>query len=546
MKNLKKVLSLVVVFVMLFSLAIPAFAAETGTTTYTITINNTAEGHEYAAYQIFDGELKDGKLAKITWGSGVSLEGDAKLTVTVGDEPIELDAAGWAEKLSTEKDDSALLKAFADAVSEKLTTPAGTSTEDAGPYTITGLADGYYLVKDTKAVSGQDSWTRYILKVAGADVSVAPKSSTPSLEKEVLDNNDSDSNDPTNGWGETADHDIGDSVSFRLIGTLPSTYADYARYRYVFHDKLSDGLDFDGEESVSVKVVTGDDPYAETDIELDFVVDEEPEDGCSFHVVFKNLKLYEDLTADHKIIVYYTATLNGEAVIGNDGNPNDAKLQFSNDPNYKGKGKPEDDEPDEPTGDTPWDTVVVFTYQLDVTKVDEEGDPLDGAEFTLYKWVEYVEGQLPELPAGWVSAAGDDNAPEAKNDNGEWVKVGTKISPENGEFSFKGLDDGDYVLVETKAPDGYNKAANIEFTISAEDDGEKLTEVDFGNDQIANGEDGASGKTGVGTTEVENKTGTQLPSTGGIGTVILCVVGGLLVVMTGVLLVSKRRMKGLV
>lgn len=550
MKTLKKLFVFALALAMLSCLALTAFAEED---TYTITINNDKTGHTYGAYQVFAGTLSNGKLTGITWGDGVTLTGED--TLKVGE--TELDAAGWADLLAAEEYDSDLLKAFADAISAKLADATATSGEPAdGKYTISGLDAGYYLVKDDAAVSGEDSATRYILKVTN-DTEVSPKSSTPSVDKQVLDTNDSNSAvDGEEHWNETADHDIGDHVSFRLIGTLPSTYADYKSYKYIFHDTMSAGLTLDV-DSITAKVVTGEgteeDPY-ETVEEItltkgtDYKVVTDTDDDCTFHVVFSNLKTVEGLTADHKIMVEYTAELNENAVIGVDGNPNEVKLQFSNDPNYEKSGEPGDDDDDEPTGETPPDKVIVFTYELDVNKVDEKNEALPGAGFTLYKkidgdWkaIKFAPYYGPDKTDGevlyYVVAEYVDNYDETS-------KECELSAADMTEFKFAGLDDGEYKLVESTVPAGYNQAADIEFTITAthDDTKEELVEVKFGEDDkvITDGQDT---DLGIGTTDVVNHSGLELPETGGIGTTIFYIVGGLLVVSAGVLLITKSRMK---
>lgn len=578
MKTQKKVLALaltlVLAFVMTLSLAVTAFAdpneEATTPTTYKITIENTNKDHVYEAYQIFKGDYSDGVLSNIEWGAGVTLQGTD--TLTVGNDTLT--ATEWANKLSGELYDSDLAKAFADAVSKVLaTTATGTSTaltSDDGAvtgYEINGLAAGYYLVKDQKeSLDGaNDTYTRFILKVVG-NSTVAPKGDKPKVEKKVKDKNDSTGN--ASGWQDSADHDIGDTVEFQLKGTLPTNFDEYTRYKYVFHDTLSDGLTYNKDAKVYVEHEDG----SRDEVTTYFDIDEEDGQLTVKCVNLKMSKFTPKLVSSDKIIVEYTATLNGDAVVGVPGNPNEVYLEYSNDPNYKGEGKKDDEEDDdEPTGDTPKDKVVVFTYQLDGTKVDENDDPLAGAGFTLYKWVDYLPDNaeaeeptyknktLPALPEDWDKTVytGTDLTP--KSDHGTWIVVKElDVTGSDGKFGFKGLDDGEYVLVETTVPDKYNKADDIYFTISADhevlDDDPELTELNITFKQgstegtwaanlHAEGEytgkyDGTFGG------NIENNKGTSLPSTGGIGTTIFYIVGGLLVVFTGVLLITKSRMRG--
>jgi LPXTG-motif cell wall-anchored protein len=159
-------------------------------------------------------------------------------------------------------------------------------------------------------------------------------------------------------------------------------------------------------------------------------------------------------------------------------------------------------------GETVKDVVIVFTYEYDVNKVDGAGEALTGAGFTLYKKV-----------------------------GSEWVAVGNEIvGGDITTFEFKGLDSGDYKLVETTVPTGYNKADDIEFTITASYD-IKSNNPQFHKLTI----NGKEYTTGIVVTEVENLTGTELPSTGGIGTTIFYVAGGILVVGAAVMLIAKKR-----
>ena len=581
MKSLKKVIVVVLALVMLSSMVLTPFAA--GEDGHTITINNNESGHTYEAYQIFGGELSsDGKLANIVWGTGI----DAS-KLTDGEKLEGKTAKEWADALSGKGFDSDEAKAFAAAVSKVLSETKVSSTRKADNtgYEIKGLADGYYFVKDSDgSLAGTaDAYTRFILEVVGQDVSANPKSSTPSVDKQVFDINDSKANDKGN-WDETADHDIGDHVPFRLIGTLPSTYDDYYSYKYVFHDKLSSGLTLD-KDSIKVSVWTettedGEDvityngkKYKAQLIDIEDAYTVGDCDDCSFTVSFANLKdeALKDLgiTKDSLIVVDYTALLNENAVVGNNGNPNDVYLEFSNNPNWKGNGEDDDnpDEPDEPTGKTPKDTVVVFTYELDVDKVKdtEDGDALAGAGFTLYKKnkdgeykavsfkiVKQDDGTVRAVVASAEEIEAWNNADSEEAKQALGYTIVTELTGEQiSKFQFVGLDDGDYKLEETTTPKGYNTIAPIEFTVEAthsevKTDEGKVTEVKFvvvgDNATITAGDDGTNGKIGVGNTKIVNKAGTTLPETGGIGTTIFYVVGGLMVALAVVLLVTKKRM----
>ena len=508
MKATKKLLAMILSMIMVLAMAAPAFAAEGN---YSITITNDESGHTYEAYQVFAGDLSGETLSNVTWGDGVN--GDALLTALKADDTIGTsfadckDAADVAEVLATFSDDSVNLDAFAAVVGDSLSDTKGTSTEGSGSYTISGLAAGYYFVKDADdSVTGNDAYTKFMLNVV-KDTTVTPKSDVPESEKKVKDTNDTDGT--TTGWQDSADWDIGDKVPFQLKGTVASNYADYDSYTFIFHDKESAGLTFDP-DSVVVKVdgVEIESGYEVKSSDLD--------DDCTFEVVFDDLKDIESVHAGSVITVEYESELNTNAVIGSAGNPNTMRLEFSNNPNDDQEGTPS-------TGKTPEDTVIVFTYKTVINKIDGENKPLTGAEFTLQKKVKDEEAE-----GGY-----------------RWEDITVVKNEEGTTFTFSGLDDGDYRLTETKTPDGYNTIDPIEFTITAEHDilsaNPALTEL---NCNKVTGEITFTSNTGEGslTADVVNQSGATLPETGGIGTTIFYIVGGILVVTAGILLITKKRM----
>lgn len=524
MKKMKRLLGVLLAAVMVLAMNITAFAANT----YTITIKNSNTGHLYEAYQVFSGDLSENILSNVKWGAGV--KGAELLTALKSDSSIGNSfttcgtAADVAKVLEGFANNSGEIDAFAAVVGKHLSdSAAGTSTTEPsdGKYSITGLSAGYYFVKDSNKVSENDASTKFILKLTD-NTEVTPKSSVPTVEKKVQEEDYTADNTYGNGYNDVADWDIGDAVPFKLIGTLPSTYDDYDTYKYVFHDTLSDGLTYNGDVKVyyaSDKAGTG-----KQDITSSFTT---TPSGNEITVTCENLKNVTGVTKNSCIIVEYTAKLNTDAVIGLDGNTNEVYLEFSNNPNAGGEGE---------TGNTPTDKVIVFTYELDTTKVDgEDNTKLPNAEFKLKnsegKWVTVDSaGKV----TGWVE--GEDNGSTLKSD-------------EQGLFKVIGLDDGTYYLKETKAPDGYNELKNeIEIVITAATsngqnwDGtpaNALTKLDVT----------AGGKAGTGNTNsgiagitVENNKGATLPETGGIGTTIFYVVGGILVIGAAVLLITRRRM----
>ena len=488
MKHSKKIASLFLALVMALALAVPAFADET----YSITINNSTEGHTYEAYQIFTGDLYDGTLSNIEWGSGVSEAGKTALG----------DAAAKAETIKT-ADDAA---AFAKEVAGYLGTVAGSaSTVTDGKYVIPGLAAGYYLIKDQEGslTGDHDSYTSYILEVV-KDVDVDPKNTgTPEVVKKVQDINDSkDSSITDNAWQDSADHDIGDKVPFQLTATLADNVSSYTTYKVVFHDTLSEGLTYNNDAKVT---------FNSTDVTSSFTITSAVNaDGSTTLTISCDDVKALGAGNSSVITVEYTATLNENAIIGSAGNPNKVYLEYSNNPHNSTE-----------TGKTPEDTVIVFTYKTIINKVDGEDKALTGAAFKL----------------------------EKKLSDNTWKLIKEFTVDEanpTSTFTFTGLDDGTYKLTETVTPASYNTIDPITFSITAthsdgaepaltELNGNKITgEIDF-TENIPAGSLSAN---------VINNKGAELPSTGGMGTTIFYVVGSILVLAAVVLLVTKKRMSG--
>ena len=354
MKLTKRMISAVLVLALMLALSGLAIAADPAG--FTVTIDKTASGHSYAAYQVFTGDLSGNVLSTVQWGTGVdkdALLGALKTDKTTGlDFSACTDAAGVAKVLSDNNTNEAAVKAFAQIVGQHLASaPTAVSSESSASYTISGLAAGYYFIKDAGTVSGDDAYTRYMLQIV-KDVEVSPKSSVPSVEKKVKENDKyTEDGGYGAGYNDVADYNIGDTVPFELIGTLPDKYADYTTYKYAFHDTASAGLTID---AGSVKVFAG-----TTDITASFTI---TLSGQELTVSCDDLKPITSLEAGSKIVVKYNATLNANAEIGLPGNPNQVYLTFSNNPNQGGEGD---------TGTTPVDKVIVFTYELDTTKTDE-------------------------------------------------------------------------------------------------------------------------------------------------------------------------------
>ena len=486
-----------------FAGASTATAEESTSAKYQITVPET-DTHTYDAYQIFKGDLNDAGtvLSNITAGS------DFKEKNAAGTDGANLTAAQAAEQIATGTyaDDTAKLAAI--QAFAKLSTVYGSVSKDSPLSAV----PGYYLFKDKDSTADKnDAATLFIVKVVG-NQEIERKANQPSVEKKVQDTNDSDGT--TSGWRDSADYDVTDEVPFQLTATLPTDAADFAaykNYKLVFHDSQSEGLTFNNDITVkySDKVVSSD-SYTVDTTGLN--------EGETFRVTINDVKTVKDtdgqpiaVTAGGKFTVAYSSTLNEKSIIGAQGNPNKVSLEYSNNPNVGGEGE---------TGKTPEDTVIVFTYQLDVNKnFNATVNDNDLPEFTLYKKV----------------GADDYTKKVAK------VKV---VKNSDGKYvaSFPRVDDGLYKLVETKVPDGFNKADDTYLEIKATHD-ETAESPALKNLTITVKNVETKGDTATGTvaTSVVNKKGSNLPSTGGMGTVLLYVAGIAVFVLAGATLVMALR-----
>ena len=325
------------------------------------------------------------------------------------------------------------------------------------------------------------------------------------MQNAKCDKNDSDTSEDGESWQDSADYDIGDEVPYLLTAALPDNVSDYTSYTLRFVDTMSRGLTY-VKDSAEVfvngkfagKVEPSNDAYTGAE--------DKYEGGTVLTWDLGDIKAAPYNAGDNAVItIKYNATLNENAVMGSDGNPNKMHIEFSNNPNGEGMGE------------TPDDTNIVFTYKVVVNKVDEDREPLAGAEFTL----------------------------EKQSSDESWTTIDRlTISENQATFSFTGLDDGTYRLSETKTPDGYNTIDPIIFTITAEheilSDDPRLTSLN-GNSATGEITFEATPEDGSLTTDVVNKSGAELPETGGMGTTIFYVLGAILVLGAGVLLIARRR-----
>lgn len=493
MKHAKKLASLLMALVMVLGMSVgttvTAFAANTNA--HTITITNDKSGHTYTAYQVFAGDISAGKLTNVEWGSGVN--GADVLADLVKLEPYKdcKSAEDVADVLVSFGDDSAQLDAFAKVVGTHLTTVAGTSTQTASPYTISVTGDGYYFVKDSGTIGTDDAATKYILKVVG-DVTVKAKAETPSIDKVIVN---ADSANGSKGKGTA--QDVGSVVNFELTSKVPAMDG-YDTYTYIVNDTMSAGLTFNNDVAVTI----GGEAYT------NFTV---AQNGQSFTITFNNF-ITQKAKAGNAIVITYSATIN-EKALTTDKETNTVNLEYSNNPNDNtSKGK------------TPDSIVYVYDFDIVIDKYtgnEATGTRLAGAKFVLKnasgKYYYYNESAKK---VEWKDALSE--ATEVTTD-------------QSGAAKFQGLDSGTYYLHETEAPAGYNllkEDVTVTITATYGDDGQ----ITSSSATLANNGQYQQVQ------KIENKSGATLPSTGGMGTTLLYIIGAILVVGAGVLLVARRRM----
>lgn len=474
MKHAKKIASLLLALVMVFALATTAFAeGETGS----ITINDAVVGQTYTIYQILDLESYNASANayayKATTAWNTFINSDA-----IKGTYVEVDAQGYV----TWKDDAdaaAFAKAAQKYAKDNSITNQGSVTATTTTVSFTGLDLGYYLVDTTLG-------TLCSLDTTNPNVVMEEKNEVPTNVKTVEE-------DSTGNYGEKNDADIGQTVNFKSTIT-----AQAGAENYVFHDTMSTGLTYTGVTGITLNGTTVEDSNYT-------VVTEGLTDGCTFEVRFTQA-FCDTLKANDQIVISYTATLNENAVIAGEGNPNTSKVSYGDSSNTKYT-------PDSQTKTYTWD-VDVFKY----TKDGETEKALAGAKFTLSK---NADGSNP------IALVSEGNNVYRVAKTGETGTVTEITTDATGKFTIKGLDADTYYLTETAAPAGYNKLAG------------PVTIV-IGKSGVVNGTDEAP--QGVDEVKVLNQSGTELPSTGGIGTTIFYILGSILLVGAVVLLVTKKRM----
>lgn len=532
-----------------FAGASTAMAAE-GDVTITIGSETTpaSVGDVYAGYRLFDEtEATVGEKTNVAYQKRTNWNHYDKVAEAITD--VDSSATLTADSKVDDfvaaigKFDSTKTKRFAENLYKSLkedgvAADANSAAVAAGAFSTTlSGPQGYYLIVQTTAANDAGkTMSAVIVNTAGqAGVTVSPKKDTVTVSKKVQENMDGVNNPASeDNWGTAADYNIGDYVKFQLTGSLPTDYADYTSYEYTFHDTADQGLTFVNDTTHPVKVYAVNDNNKvelKQDTLTGYQVLTSDINGETFNVKFADLKKAQaektgdtvNITSSTQIVVEYYAQLNENAVLGSNGNQNKVYLQFSNNKYGEGTGKTEEHK------------VTVFTFKLEVTKygkTDSDKEALNGAGFTLYK-------------ATKVNPADSD-----------YAKVGDEVQHTNGNvFDFTGLDSGYYKIVETTTPKGYNTIDPITFTVtatynSADEPGTltDLTVTDVKVGGVASAEQTFTVNRGTGEagtaqikTDVVDIPGNKLPSTGGMGTVLLYVAGIAVFVLAGATLVMALR-----
>ncbi len=498
---MKRTLTAILAVVLMLALCIPAFAVET-TPTGTITVNNASPDQTYSVYKMLDLDSYNPTTKSYSykiidvWKNFFTTyqidKGDA-YTITDGL------YVTWAvsSTVTTAQMEQLALAAIAYATEHNIQATATVTTSESDENAqFTGLDLGYYLIESTVgSLCG--------LTTTDPEGVINAKNNPPTIDKEVKEDVDS-------SWGDTNDESLFKTISFRTKVTIMHGAKDY-----VLHDNMSAGLTLD---PASIKVTSdaeGNSPIAATNYTVvttgeglnhaNDSVEEHKNIVCDFHIEFKKEYL-DSISATTVVYAHYTAVLNENAVIGGDGNPNEAWLDYGE------------------NSHTTHDKTVTYTYEFDIVKTDSSANLLDGAVFYIYN-DDSCEWPLPIREV-------TKNVYEVVALGGKMWEYKAEEIPikivNGGPTTIRGLDGNTtYYLKEVQAPEGYNVLINAQ-----------SVQLQSSNSKAVVSE----GKYQNGGVQVINKTGSELPETGGLGTTLFITFGSLIAVAAGVLLITKVRM----
>lgn len=564
MKRIKKIASLLLALVMVFAMTLTAFATETNNTTEnnpkgSITINDSTTvsvaGKTFKAYKILDVKLvgNNGFVYTVPTELKNFYTERYGLTGNEGDFDAQV-----VEKINAETDMFAFAKAaLAAAKTANINPGTATAGENATSVTIGNLPLGYYVVEDTATTKPVSA---LILDTTNPTVSINIKADQPSIDKKI--DGDSDTDESTTGDVKNNNAAVGDKVPYKVTSKVPDM-TGYTKYYFVVNDTLSKGLDFNEDVAITVgtKTLVKDTDYTVTTIK-------NADGTTSVKIVFKDFIQYKsDVYKDAAITITYSANVNENAAIGIEGNPNKVTLTYSNNPNVNDEGDSDEPGDHSPVGETPEKETRTFVTGIELIKVDPNGNRLTGAEFKLEGtklntvlvrkdvYTEDADGTYWKLKDG--SYTTDDPNAEGMDQTKyestitkytKSVETNTIEKAENvtytgtvgadGILRFEGLSAGTYTITEIRAPHGYNlleKPITVTIGFTAPVAPSTYCTWTYTGTDVVNG-------TNTNHVTVTNQTGTELPSTGGTGTTLFYLIGGILVLIAGVLLVTKKRM----
>lgn len=557
MKSIKKIASLFLALVVMLSFSVTAFAAgATGSITIQSNTDVSVEGKTFRAYKILD--VKSYTSDSVVYTVPEALKEFYKTRYSLNGNEGDFDAQ-VVGKIKEESDLFAFAAAaLAAAKAANIAPGTATAGEGATSVTISELPLGYYVVEDAGAATPISA---LILDTTNPDVTLEIKADQPGIEKKI--DGDTDTDDTTEGLVDYNNAAIGDKVPYVLTTRVPDM-TGYTKYYFVVNDTLSKGLSFNGDVTITLgdTTLTKDTDYTVT-------ATENADGTTSVEIVFKNFIQYKN-AEKRNITITYSATVNGQAVIGVAGNPNAVTLTYSNNPNISDSGTT--DQPDKPTegspvGETPEDETRTYVTAIELIKVDPEGNRLTDAEFTVTGqktnivllrkdvFTKAEEGDYWKLKNGTYTTTEPTEETKAdyesitdrysKEIKAETIQTresvtATGVVGSDGILRVEGLSAGEYTITEVKAPAGYNLLKTpIVIRIDWSAPAASSTDCSW----TVSGVEGAVVIGGLVKVTIENNAGTELPSTGGIGTTIFYVLGGALVLAAVVLLVTRKRMR---
>ena len=493
MKTTKKLAGILLALVMVLAMAVPALA-ESGTaedTKGTITISSPIKGQTYTIYKMF--ELESFNTEAPAYAYKITTDWDAFVTTGAGAAYFQKDAQGYVTlktgvSIDNDSDTAAALAKAALSYADGKDLTGTSQTADDGDLVFSNLDLGYYLVDSSLgALCG--------LTTTKPGATVKEKNGEPTVTKQVQE----DSKIPAPGaedqsWGAENTAQIGQTVNFKTVVS-----AKKGAQNYVVHDVMSDGLALQ-EDTITVAGATKGDDYTVVTKITHYKKDDDGHDTtevdyvCAFEITFVQAYLddrtqnLDATTPSADFTITYSATLNEKAATGTTANTNETWLAYGD------------------NSATEKAVTKTFTYEFDLVKTDSSNKVLEGAQFKLYD--AETDGNEIQL---------------VKNDDGTYRPAVTAeekaaaVEIVAGQATIKGLDSDNYYLEETKQPAGYNKLTE---RVKVEINGANLEATVAGGVWTAGG------------VQVINKTGTELPSTGGIGTTIFYIVGGILLVLS--------------